>query len=146
MKKNIVLVGLLMILSMIFGGIITFVFMNSDYQESNDNTVNDDSLEVKDDELKFDDEEQEIISSLRDYGKEIYANGKYLNFDKDDQGVYYASINDLMNLGYDTSIVDKDCNTYEPIIYFDVDNIMNDEYYGYEPLVYIINCGKKVGD
>ena len=120
--------------------------MNSDYQESNDNTVNDDSLEVKDDELKFDDEEQEIISSLRDYGKEIYANEKYLNFAKDDQGVYYASINDLMNLGYDTSIVDKDCNTYEPIIYFDVDNIMNDEYYGYEPLVYIINCGKKVGD
>lgn len=130
MKKNI-LIGLLIILSMLFGGTFSFILFNN----NDDNNYSGNLNNV----LEFNSEEQKIIDSLNKYGEEIYNNKEYLNFNKDKQGVYYASINDLEKLGYDISVIDKECTLDEPIIYFDVDNIMNNEYYDI-PLIYIINC------
>ena len=129
MKKNI-LIGLLIILSMLFGGTFSFILFNN----NDDNNYSGNLNNV----LEFNSEEQKIIDSLNKYGEEIYNNKEYLNFNKDKQGVYYASINDLEKLGYDISVIDKECTLDEPIIYFDVDNIMNNEYYDI-PLIYIIN-------
>ena len=82
------------------------------------------------------------INKLEKYGKEIYKNKGYLNFQKGGNDVYYANYNDLIKLNYDVSFLDKECCGDSPIIYFDINNSLADNYID-EPLQYSFECIKK---
>ena len=121
------------------GGLITFVLLNKDDSNVTNNNVNEKENNNTSNVVELDDEEQEVFSSLLTYGKEIYEEKGYTNFKKDENGVYYATINDLIEKNYDTSMIDESCDKDAPIIFFDIDHKMFDDYET-EPLQIVISC------
>lgn len=76
---------------------------------------------------------------LNDIAIEFYNNEDYLNFPLMNGNVYFASRTVLKDFGYDDSIIDATCNDTTPIIYFDVNYVLNDSYDG-EPIVFRTKC------
>lgn len=86
-------------------------------------------------------EQQKVYDAVYKYGNEIYKNKKYEALQKDNSGVYYASIKDLENMGYDTSMFKSTCDKSTPVIYFDTEYKL-DKNYANGPLQYSIDCSE----
>ncbi len=71
--------------------------------------------------------ETEIIN---DIALNFYNSGEYLNFPMMNDNVYFASRSILRDFGYDDSFIDETCSDITPIIYFDVNHILNESYEG----------------
>lgn len=89
--------------------------------------------------IELSQDEEKIFNALMRYSKEIYQNKGYENFSKNEQGVYVATILDLKNLGYDLSVVDKNCSIDSEIIYFDIDRVLADNYDDM-PIQVVLSC------
>lgn len=136
MKRKL-MIGIIIVLVLLMGGLITFVVLNKD-NESNNNVIEKEDNNTSN-VVELDDEEQKAFDSLLIYGKEIYEKEGYTDFEKDDRGVYYATINDLIEKNYDTSMIDENCGKDEPIIFFDIDHKLLDNYDA-EPLQVVVRC------
>lgn len=76
---------------------------------------------------------------LNDIALELYNNKEYINFPVMNENVYYASRSVLKDYGYDDSFIDPSCNDITPIIYFDVNHILNESYEG-APITFRTIC------
>ena len=133
------MIGIVIVLVLLLGGLITFVLLNKDDSNVTNNDVTENENGNTSNVVELDDEEQKAFDSLLIYGKEIYEKEGYTNFKKDENGVYYATINDLIEKKYDTSMIDESCDKDAPIIFFDIDHKMFDDYET-EPLQIVISC------
>lgn len=131
MKKNIII--LVLILLVILSGVVGYKlgFKNK--------KCNQECNEVVNDKIELNEDQRENFKILSSYGKDIYNTEKYKNLDKDEQGVYYASIKDLEDMEYDVSLINLNCNENTPIIYFDADYKLTNNYTN-EPIQYVLNC------
>lgn len=87
---------------------------------------------------------EEIGNTVNDImliGVELYNNGKYLEFPKDPNNGYYATLGKLKELGYTNadSLV-MNCHDNDRVIYFDVDHIA--DYASGMPMMTIYDCSK----
>jgi hypothetical protein len=80
--------------------------------------------------------ETEIIN---DIALNFYNSGEYLNFPMMNDNVYFASRSILRDFGYDDSFIDETCSDITPIIYFDVNHILNESYEG-APITFRTIC------
>lgn len=132
MKKRNILIGVLVLL-IVLGAVVVAIVLSGD---NKDNVVDD----VKDDNVvELTDDEKKKFDTLNNYGKEIYNNSGYVDFSKSEDGIYYATIEDLEKLGYDVTIFDKSCNKKSPVIYFDIDHKLVDNYID-APISFVIEC------
>ena len=138
MKKKL-MIGIVIVLVLLLGGLVTFVLLNKDGSNATNNDVTENENGNTSNVVELDDEEQKAFDSLLIYGKEIYEKEGYTVFEKDDRGVYYATINDLIEKNYDTSMIDENCGKDEPIIFFDIDHKLLDNYDA-EPLQVVVRC------
>ena len=86
-----------------------------------------------------------ISKQLWEYSVDIYTNGKYKQFSKNKDGVYFISLNDMKNklnmdvskfLNWDTH---KPCNMDKTAAVIDVDNVKGYDYKEY-PISIEIYC------
>ena len=136
MNKNIkiMMIVLIAILALFGAGLTGYVLAVKGHEVENIK-----NNEVIDKSEPLSGEKEAIFNKLFQYGKEIYDKELYLSFNKDVNDVYYASVNDLDNLGYDISIVDSNCNENSPIIFFDVNFKFVNEYQDI-PLMISLDC------
>lgn len=139
MEKKKVLVISVILLVLLALGLIIFVVVNGKDNETNKNIDNDNTDKNIEEKIELDDEQQKLFDLLYKYGKEIYEKEEYKNFQKNENDVYYATKEDLSTLGYDISSILEDCDQKTPIIFFDVDNKLLDEYSA-EPLQIVLKC------
>lgn len=76
---------------------------------------------------------------MNDIALELYNNKEYTNFPVMDKNVYYASKSVLKDYGYDVSFIDPGCSDITPIIYFDVNYVLNESYEG-APITFRTKC------
>lgn len=140
--KRTVLIGILAVLLLSGGGLIYLVISNDSVNEgvNTNNPVVDSNKDDDKNVVNLSEEEQELFNQLVKYGKDIYAKETYKTLNKDSNGVYFATLDDLSKLGYDVTVLKTNCRHDRAMIYFDVDHIMFDKYESMEPLQYVINC------
>lgn len=127
----------------LFGAGLTGYVIGAKNQNECENIVNNNEDGPENDNtIELTDEEQETFNTLSSYGKDIYAKETYKTLKKDEKDIYYATIKDLEVLGYDISIIDESCDKTIPVIYFDVDHKLTNNY-ELEPLQFVINCNNK---
>ena len=78
--------------------------------------------------------ETDKINRIYGYAVEIFDKKAYLNLNPDEQGVYYASCQDIKKMGYDISFLNK-CSDNKKFITFDPKQIMKDSYFDTTPVM-----------
>jgi hypothetical protein len=91
---------------------------------------------TKEDKLEVD--EQKMFDLLHNISKKVYQKEEYLSLKKNDQGVYYATLEDLSKLNYDVSSLSH-CEQDQQVIFFDIDNKLFDKYEN-EPIQISVTC------
>lgn len=98
-----------------------FPIINTDKNKTDINESNNIVLS-EDERIKYD--------NLKSIGVQLYNSKKYLEFNKQTNGLYVVSLKELRDLGYD--LVDyKDCDNETNIIYFDPNKVLSQEYSDY---------------
>lgn len=92
-------------------------------------------------EVNFPIEQQNVFDLLYDYASKIYEKEEYKQLNKNDDGMYYATLNDIDKLNYDVSSLGHCAQNY-PLVYFDVNNTIVDKYEGY-PIQIVIKCTRE---
>ena len=83
-------------------------------------------------------DEEKMFNLLNDIAKDIYEKKEYINLNKNEEGIYYATFPDLSNLSYDVSDY-LNCDQKRPMIFFDIEHKMADKYER-EPLQISVSC------
>ncbi len=91
--------------------------------------------------VEFPIDEQNVFDLLYDYGSKIYEKKEYNNLNKNSDGIYYATLNDISKLNYDVSSLSHCAQNY-PLVYFDINNKIVDKYEGY-PIQIVIKCTRE---
>ena len=84
-------------------------------------------------------EDNSTKKTLFEIANEMYEDGSYRNLPKNDQGIYYMTIGEYKEKGYDLDLIDSTCQDNLGIIYFDVENKDKYEYY---PIYIMESCQK----
>jgi len=90
------------------------------------------------DDVKLSASEKEMFNLLNDISVKMYDNNEYTNLNKNAEGVYYATLEDMSNLSYDVSSLSH-CDQKLPKIFFDVEYKMAEKYEN-KPLQISITC------
>ena len=93
---------------------------------------------VKEEEKELSSDEKSMFTLLSDISKKMYEKNEYTNLNKNNDGVYYATLTDIANLNYDVSSLSK-CDQNNPFIFFDIDNKMAESYEN-EPIQVSVSC------
>lgn len=141
MKKRVSLIIILFVLFFMGIGLTLYVIKHKKLNQFNDN-VDNNNVVKGDRVVDFNEIETDIFNILFKYGSEIYENKKYLEFRKNDNGLYYLSYNDLKLMEYDVSLLGNNCDKDLELISFDIDKKIHEEYYG-APILISMAC---IGD
>lgn len=137
-NKLFIIIGIVVVAIAVIVVAILLLKKNPKPDEPKQPTMTDEEKQEYLDQLNSE-EGLELSQVLYNYAIEIYNEKKYLELGVDKRGVYYATKFDLEALEYDTSLLDEKCNNGSPIIYFDVDNKLN-ESYEFEPITFNPFC------
>lgn len=83
-------------------------------------------------------EQQNDFDLLYSLASKIYESKQYEKLNLSEDGMYYATINDVKNLNYDVSLLSHCVQNY-PMIYFDINNKSTVKYEGY-PIQIVSKC------
>lgn len=126
-KKKITIV-VIIVISLVIVTILGIFIINKK-EESKDANIN--KVEIKEEDIKY--------FNLYQIASELYNNKEYLKFPMINDNIYYASKQILIDYEYDVSMIDSSCEINEPIVYFDVNNKLNDNY-ELEPIIMKLKC------
>lgn len=135
MKKRNILI-LILVLLLVLAGLVIAVVLSGDNEDKNNDS---DNVGGDSNVTELTDNQKKLFDKLNVYGKEIYNNSLYLDFSKSEDGLYYATIEDLEKLEYDVTIFDNSCSKKSPVMYFDVDHKLADNYVD-APISFVIEC------
>ena len=148
-SNKIFIIVVLILLVIIIVALILFLMgqNNNSNIDNNFSTPSDDKIvpTISDDEKqKYQDyfsSDEGLNTSYKLYvcATDLLTDEKYKKLNINDSGVYYATKEDLINYGYDVSFLSDKCTDDMPIIYFDVNRILNNSYDN-EPILYNIFC------
>ena len=132
-KNNSILV---FIIGFVVGLVVMFAFTFFTKEKCEVCEKCDNNTEEKTDELSK--TEKEMFDLLNGVAKEVYSKNQYTNLNKNEQGVYYATLLDLSNLNYDVSSLSH-CDQKNAMVFFDVDKKMSQSYEK-EPIQISVSC------
>ena len=135
-KKINILIIILAIILIITGVTIGFISMNKN-KEDNPTPSNNEVQKELTAEKKGN-----RINDLMIIGLDLYNNDKYKEFDKNSDLMYYATLGDLKELGYNN--VEElliGCSDTDRIIFFDSEH--PEKYSSNAPILINIDCRKK---
>ncbi len=135
-KKNNILIIILAIILIVTGVTIGFISMNKNKKDNPTPPNNEVQKELTAEE------KGNRINDLMIIGLELYSNDKYKEFDKTSDLMYYATLGDLKELGYNN--VEQlliGCSDTDRIIFFDPKHL--EKYSSNVPILINIDCRKK---
>lgn len=135
-KKNNILIIILAIILIVTGVTIWFISMNKNKKDNPTPPNNEVQKELTAEE------KGNRINDLMIIGLELYSNDKYKEFDKTSDLMYYATLGDLKELGYNN--IEQlliGCSDTDRIIFFDSEHL--EKYSSNVPILINIDCRKK---
>ena len=135
-KKINILIIILAIILIVTGVTIGFISMNKNKEDNPTPSNNEVQKELTAEE------KGNRINDLMIIGLDLYNNDKYKEFDKNSDSMYYATLGDLKELGYNN--VEElliGCSDTDRIIFFDSEH--PEKYSSNAPILINIDCRKK---